>query len=180
MRLQGLLPLNPQGFGAAPGEPRPGVQHRRQLHDQHELAVVQRRDDDELSRADGALAVQNFVSAAAGIAVAIALIRGFARHETEHDRQLLGGPDARHAVRPAADLDRRGARSCARRASSRTSTRTPSPRRSKARRRRSRRDRWRRRKRSSSSAPTAAASSTPTRRIRSRARRRSRTSFRCC
>src|SRR5262249_26124857 len=30
------------------------------------------------------LAVQNFVSAAAGIAVAIALIRGFARHETDH------------------------------------------------------------------------------------------------
>src|SRR5262249_546523 len=30
-----------------------------------------------------ALAVQNFVSAAAGIAVAIALIRGFARHEKE-------------------------------------------------------------------------------------------------
>ena len=30
-----------------------------------------------------ALAVQNFVSAAAGIAVAIALIRGFARHETD-------------------------------------------------------------------------------------------------
>ena len=30
-----------------------------------------------------ALAVQNFVSAAAGIAVAIALIRGFARQETK-------------------------------------------------------------------------------------------------
>src|SRR4029077_2270960 len=30
-----------------------------------------------------ALAVQNFVSAAAGLAVAIALIRGFARHETD-------------------------------------------------------------------------------------------------
>src|SRR5262249_41358009 len=30
-----------------------------------------------------ALAVQNFVSAAAGIAVAVALIRGFARHETD-------------------------------------------------------------------------------------------------
>src|SRR5262245_55520850 len=30
-----------------------------------------------------ALAVQNFVSAAAGIAVAVALIRGFVRHETD-------------------------------------------------------------------------------------------------
>ena len=37
-----------------------------------------------------ALAVQNFVSAAAGIAIAIALIRGFARQETEDHRQLLG------------------------------------------------------------------------------------------
>ena len=44
------------------------------------------------------LAVQNFVSAAAGIAVAIALIRGFARQETEDDRQLLGRPDARRRV----------------------------------------------------------------------------------
>ena len=32
---------------------RPRVQHRRQLHDQHELAVLRRRDDDELLRADG-------------------------------------------------------------------------------------------------------------------------------
>ena len=30
----------------------PGVQHRRQLHHQHQLAVVRRRNDDELLRAD--------------------------------------------------------------------------------------------------------------------------------
>ena len=36
------------------------------------------------------LAVQNFVSAAVGIAVAIALVRGFARPPIRHDRQLLG------------------------------------------------------------------------------------------
>ena len=56
-----------------------------------------------------ALAVQNFVSAAAGIAVAIALIRGFARHETGSHRQLLGRSDARDGLHPAADLDRRRA-----------------------------------------------------------------------
>ena len=32
--------------------------------------------------------------------MAIALIRGFARQETETDRQLLGRPDARDALRP--------------------------------------------------------------------------------
>ena len=42
----GLLPLNPQGFGTARARcsARPVVQHRHELHDQHELAVVQRRD----------------------------------------------------------------------------------------------------------------------------------------
>ena len=53
MRLQGWLPLNPPGIRRRPGEPRPGVQHGHQLHDEHELAVVQRRVDDELSRPDG-------------------------------------------------------------------------------------------------------------------------------
>ena len=42
-----------------------------------------------------ALAVQNFVSAAAGIAVAIALIAVRAARNRQ-DRQLLGGPDPRH------------------------------------------------------------------------------------
>ena len=39
------------------------------------------------------LTVQNFVSAAVGIAVAIALIRGFVRRRAD-DRELLGGPHA--------------------------------------------------------------------------------------
>ena len=42
------------------------------------------------------LAVQNFVSAAVGIAVAIALVRGFARRAVRHHRQLLGRPHPRH------------------------------------------------------------------------------------
>ena len=41
-RLQAYLPFNPQGFGRRPAGPR--VQHRRLVHDQHELAGVQRRD----------------------------------------------------------------------------------------------------------------------------------------
>ena len=49
-----------------------------------------------------ALTVQNFLSAATGIAVVFALIRGFARHTAQLDRQLLGRPDAQHAVHAAA------------------------------------------------------------------------------
>ena len=43
------------------------------------------------------LAVQNFVSAAVGLAVAVALIRGFARARHRPDRQLLGRPRPRGA-----------------------------------------------------------------------------------
>ena len=50
------------------------------------------------------LAVQNFVSAAVGIAVAVALVRGFARAPDRPAGQLLGRPDPDHAADPAADL----------------------------------------------------------------------------
>ena len=43
----------------------------------------------------GGLAVQNFVSAAVGMAVAIALVRGFARSHDRPTRQLLGRPGSR-------------------------------------------------------------------------------------
>ena len=39
------------------------------------------------------LAVQNFVSAAVGMAVAVALVRGLVAAPVGHDRQLLGRPD---------------------------------------------------------------------------------------
>src|SRR4029077_20134330 len=82
MRLQGLLPLNPQGFGAAQVSP-----------DQAYDTAVSFMTNTNWQWYSGeaamsylvqmvGLAVQNFVSAAAGLAVAIALIRGFARHET--------------------------------------------------------------------------------------------------
>ena len=50
------------------------------------------------------LTVQNFVSAAAGIAIAIALVRGFARRSAPDHRQFLGRPGAHHALRAAAAL----------------------------------------------------------------------------
>ena len=46
-----MLPFNPAGpIGR---RARPGVQHRGQLHHQHQLAELRRRDHDELSHADG-------------------------------------------------------------------------------------------------------------------------------
>ena len=78
------------------------------------------------------LAVQNFVSAAVGIAVAIALIRGIvARRSGDADaRQLLAGPRARVVLHPAADLDRRrgAARLAGRPADARRHGRRPGPR----------------------------------------------------
>ena len=53
------------------------------------------------------LAVRNFTSAATGLAVAIALYPRPDPAQREDPRQLLGRPDPRRAVRPAADLDRR-------------------------------------------------------------------------
>ena len=50
LRLQGVLPLNPQGFRGQLA--RPGVQHRGQLRHEHQLAKLRRRDDDELPVAD--------------------------------------------------------------------------------------------------------------------------------
>ncbi len=52
LRLQHLLPLNPQGFAGGAGPP--GVRDRGQLHDEHQLAELQRRVDDVVPLADDA------------------------------------------------------------------------------------------------------------------------------
>ena len=172
-RLQGWLPFNPQGFGAVSRRTR--VQHGRVVHDQHELAGLRRRVDDELSHPDGRPRVPQL---RLGGGRHRARDRVHSRHRaarTGDDRQLLGGHHARPAVDSAAGLRRRRAGASCRRESSRTSKPTTSCRCSRAAaRRRSRRARSRRRRRSSSSAPTAAASSMRTARTRSRIRRRSR------
>ena len=53
------------------------------------------------------LTTQNFVSAATGIALLLALIRAFARSSGADRRQFLGRSHPLHALRAAADLDRR-------------------------------------------------------------------------
>ena len=63
------------------------------------------------------LAVQNFVSAAVGMAVLVAVVRGIARRSTRQARQLLGRPLPVARLHPAAALDHpRGAADLAGRA----------------------------------------------------------------
>ena len=92
-RLQGVLPLNPQDFGAVSAGLV--VQHGGQLRHQHELAGLRRRVDDELPDADARRsACRTSSRPRPGMAVLVALIRGFARRQASDDRQLLGRPHA--------------------------------------------------------------------------------------
>jgi K+-transporting ATPase ATPase A chain len=79
MRLQGLLPLNPQRFGA--DKATPDLSYNTALSFLTNTNWQAYSGESTLSYLVQmtALAVQNFVSAAVGIAVAVALIRGFAR-----------------------------------------------------------------------------------------------------
>ncbi len=186
MRLQGHLPLNPAGLPAvAPevsfntavsfatntnwqayaGESTMSYLTQMLALDRAELRVGRDRDGGA-RRADPRLRAA----------------------QARDDRQLLGRPDAQHALRPAAALARPRARP--RLAGRRADASRPyavahcSLRRRRRRQHgrrpgRSRSGRPPRRSRSSSSAPTAAASSTSTRPIPSRTRRRSPTSSRC-
>jgi K+-transporting ATPase ATPase A chain len=83
MRLQGLLPLNPQGFGASQVSPDQSFNTAISFMTNTNWQWYSGESAMSYLVQMAALAVQNFVSAAAGIAVAIALIRGFARHETD-------------------------------------------------------------------------------------------------
>jgi K+-transporting ATPase ATPase A chain len=80
-RLQGWLPFNPQGLGTANVSPdsafNTAVSFTTNTNWQSYVPEVTMSYFTQMA----ALAVQNFVSAAAGIAIAIALVRGFARQE---------------------------------------------------------------------------------------------------
>jgi potassium-transporting ATPase potassium-binding subunit len=80
-RLQGILPLNPQGFGAA--QVSPGLAFNTAISFSTNTNWQSYSGESTLSYLVqmAALTVQNFASAAAGIAVAIALVRGFARQK---------------------------------------------------------------------------------------------------
>jgi K+-transporting ATPase ATPase A chain len=83
MRLQGILPLNPQGFGAAQVSPDQAFNTAVSFMTNTNWQWYSGESAMSYLVQMAALAVQNFVSAAVGPAVAIALIRGFARHETD-------------------------------------------------------------------------------------------------
>jgi potassium-transporting ATPase potassium-binding subunit len=83
MRLQGVLPLNPQGFGASLVNPDQAFNTAVSFMTNTNWQWYTGENTLSYFVQMMALAVQNFASAAAGIAVAIALVRGFARHETD-------------------------------------------------------------------------------------------------
>jgi potassium-transporting ATPase potassium-binding subunit len=80
-RLQSLLPLNPQGFSAV----RPDSSFNTAISFMTNTNWQGYGGETTMSYLTQmlGLAVQNFLSAGAGMAVAIALIRGFARHTME-------------------------------------------------------------------------------------------------
>ena len=106
-RVQQWLPWNPQGFGAVAARSR--VQHRGVVHDQHELAGLRRRDDDELSHADGRARVPQLrVGRHRHRARDCIHPRDLTKREG-HPRQFLGRSGPLLAVGVAAVLHRRGA-----------------------------------------------------------------------
>src|ERR1700680_3690462 len=80
-RLQGHLPLNPQGFGTAQVPPDLAFNTAMSFMTNTNWQAYSGEVTLSYFVQMAALTVQNFVSAAAGIAVAIALIRGFARKQ---------------------------------------------------------------------------------------------------
>src|SRR5438270_3480777 len=81
-RLQGVLPLNPQKFGASNVSPDLAFNTAISFLTNTNWQAYSGESTVSYFVQMAALTVQNFASAAAGIAVAIALVRGFARHET--------------------------------------------------------------------------------------------------
>src|SRR5262245_35207996 len=89
-RLQGLLPLNPQQLSTA-GAPANATAMTPDLAFNTAVSFMTNTNWQSYVPETtvsyfvqmAALAVQNFVSAAVGIAVAVALIRGFARHTSK-------------------------------------------------------------------------------------------------
>ncbi len=107
-RVQQWLPWNPQGFGAVP--PDLAFNTAASFTTNTNWQAYSGESTMSYFTQMAGLAYHNFVSAAVGIAVAIAFIRGVAQKEKDTHRQLLGRPGARPALGAAADLHRRRAR----------------------------------------------------------------------
>ena len=77
----GLLPLNPQKMAAVSRASR--LQHRRSFTTNTNWQSLRRRKHHVYFSQMVALAIHNFCSAAVGIAIAAALVRGIARHTAQ-------------------------------------------------------------------------------------------------
>jgi len=96
LTLQGHLPFNPQHFG----DVTPALAFKRgELSHQHELAELRRRDDHVVLLPVFGLEFHQFISAAVGLALAVAVIRGFATVASPRS-ELLGGHDAGVPLHP--------------------------------------------------------------------------------
>jgi len=82
-RLQGFLPFNPQHFNATNVSPDLAFNTAASFLTNTNWQSYGGESTFSFFVQMAAFTVQNFVSAAAGIAVAIAVVRGFARHETK-------------------------------------------------------------------------------------------------
>jgi K+-transporting ATPase ATPase A chain len=82
-RLQGFLPLNPQGFGAKLVTPDLAYNTAISFVTNTNWQAYSGESTLSYFVQMAALAVQNFASAAVGIAAAVAIMRGFARHQTD-------------------------------------------------------------------------------------------------
>ena len=108
LRLQHVLPLNPQHLAAVTDRQafETAASFTTNTNWQSYVGESTMSYFSQMTQ----LAFHNFVSAAVGMAVAVAFVRGIARQVGGPARQLLGRPRARHAVRAAAALAR--ARRC--------------------------------------------------------------------
>ena len=100
LRCQAWLPLNPQGFANVP----PDLAFNTAVSFVTNTNWQSYGGETTMSHFSqmAGLTVHNFVSAATGIAMALALTRAFARSGARDARQFLGRPDPRDALRAAA------------------------------------------------------------------------------
>jgi hypothetical protein len=173
MRLQGVLPFNPAGQSAV----APDLTFNTAVSFITNTNWQNYGGESTLSYLVQMLGLthQNFLSAATGIVLAVALIRGFARASARTIGNFWSISRAVRSTSCCRSASFMRCSWCGRAYRDRALRRRP---RSKAPGRPSRSARSPRRSRSRCSAPMAAASSTPMRRIRSRIRPRSRISSR--
>ncbi len=81
LSFQNLLPLNPQGFDGLSWHL--AFNTAVSFHDEHQLAELRRRNDHVALQPDGRVDGTELLSAATGIAVAVAVTRGIAARSTQ-------------------------------------------------------------------------------------------------